>query len=76
MKTVNCLSCDAEIEIKGKVEIGQLVVCEACDAEFEIISLNPIQIDWLFIDFDDEEGEEVYDDDEIYEDEDEDEGDW
>jgi len=74
MKTVNCLSCDAEIEIKGKVEIGQLVICEACDAEFEIISLKPLQIDWLFIDFDDEEGDDIYDDDEIYEDEDE--GDW
>ncbi len=72
MKSVNCLSCDAEIEIKGKVEIGQLVTCEACEAEFEIIGLKPLQIDWLFIDFEDEdeEGEDTYEDDEVYENED------
>ena len=75
MKSVSCLSCDAEIKIKGKAEIGQLVICEACESEYEIIGLNPLKIDWLFIDFeDDEEGEDLYDDDEIYENEDE--GDW
>ena len=74
MKSVNCLSCDAEIEVKGKLEIGQLVTCEACEAEFEIIGLKPLQIDWLFIDFDDEE--DTDDEDEVYEDEDEEEGNW
>ncbi len=74
MKTVNCLSCDAEIELKGKIEIGQLVTCEACEAEFEIIGLKPLQIDWLFIDFDDDEEDMYDDDDEVYEDDDE--GNW
>jgi len=80
MKTVNCLSCGAEIELKGKIEIGQIVVCDACQAEFEIVSLNPLRIDWLFVDFDDEEGEEEYYeddnemDDEMYDDEEE--GNW
>ena len=59
MKTTHCLSCDSKIEIGSKAKIGQFVYCEFCGADFEIIELNPIELDYAFVDDDDLD----YDDD-------------
>jgi lysine biosynthesis protein LysW len=66
MKTTHCLSCDSKIEIGSKARIGQFVYCEFCGADFEIIELNPIELDYAFIDDDDLDYEDE-DDDDTYE---------
>ena len=65
MKWVKCLSCGEQIELNGKLQMGQIVVCDVCNAEFEIIGLHPLEIDWSF--YDDGEGDdfEQYDDEYI-----------
>jgi lysine biosynthesis protein LysW len=70
MKTAHCLSCDSKIEIGSKVKIGQFVYCEFCGADFEVIELNPIELDYAFVeddlDYDDEDDDyedSDYDDD-------------
>jgi len=66
MEGVNCLSCDDEIQITRPHKIGMLVTCAECGAEFEIVWLDPLELDWPFIDDDWEDEEEVtslYDDD-------------
>ena len=52
MKTAYCLSCDSKIAIGSKARIGQFVYCEFCGADFEIIELNPIELDYTFVDDD------------------------
>ena len=52
MKTTHCLSCDSKIEIGSKAKIGQFVYCEFCGADFEIIELNPVELDYAFVDDD------------------------
>jgi lysine biosynthesis protein LysW len=68
MEPVNCLSCDDEIRITRPPKIGTLVTCAECGAaEFEIVWLDPLELDWPFIDddWDEEEDEHIslYEDD-------------
>lgn len=71
MKKVKCLSCDADIDIIGTPEIGDVLVCTECDAEFEIVSAHPLRIDWYFLE--DDSDDDLYDDseDEEFDDEEE-----
>ena len=66
MEAVNCLSCGDEIRITRPHKIGELVTCAECGTELEIVWLDPLELDWPFIDDDWDEEEEVtslYDDD-------------
>ncbi len=64
MEVTNCISCDEEIRIRQPLKIGMLVTCADCGAELEVVWLDPLELEWPFID-DYEEDEEVlslYDD--------------
>lgn len=61
MNAVKCLSCDAAIEIDFRPFRGDYIECEECGMEFEITGTNPLKIDW--VDFDDEDEYADYDDD-------------
>jgi hypothetical protein len=37
-------------------DVGDIVHCRACSSGFEVVSINPIELDWPF-DLDDEEEE-------------------
>ena len=54
-----CPGCEGEVYIPGKPTLGQRVVCSDCNAELEVISANPLELDWL-----EEEGEDEEDEDE------------
>lgn len=62
MKRVYCLDCDSAIQINASAKVGDEIVCENCEAEFELVSLNPPVIEWLYDD--DEEWDEYNDDSE------------
>ncbi|MHA2406066.1 MAG: hypothetical protein ACXACH_04865 [Candidatus Hermodarchaeia archaeon] len=67
MKEVTCLDCNTIILVDDETYIGQNVTCLKCEAEFEIVDLTPIQIEWLYedyddADYDDDDYEEEYDD--------------
>jgi lysine biosynthesis protein LysW len=71
MASTYCPDCDGKISITAGGKVGQRLICPHCDAELEVISLEPLELDWAYDwSWDEEEG-----DDEEEEEEDEDE-DW
>ncbi len=68
-----CPSCEGEIKLAQKIELGQKVRCPHCFEDLEVIETNPIELDWAYEeeDWDDED----WDDDEEEEEED-DADDW
>lgn len=59
MATVYCLDCDRKIVLNLAHKPGDSVSCTSCGAEFEIVSMDPPELEWLYEDYDD-----AYDDDE------------
>jgi len=47
MDTV-CVHCKERISLGARPEVGQRVTCSACQACLELISLNPIELDWAY----------------------------
>jgi lysine biosynthesis protein LysW len=43
-----CLDCDAPIRLLKPPRIGMRVTCPACKAEFEVIEVDPLELDWPF----------------------------
>jgi lysine biosynthesis protein LysW len=43
-----CPSCDERIQISGQPEIGLMVTCPSCGDLLEIIQLDPVELDWIY----------------------------
>ena len=57
---VACPECDELIEVRSNIKWGERVTCRHCDTELEVISTNPVELDWVFEDADyeyEDEGE-------------------
>lgn len=52
-----CPGCDDEIYVPGKPRLGQRVGCEDCGYELEVVGLDPLELDWVY----EEEDEELDD---------------
>jgi transcription elongation factor Elf1 len=63
--TVECLSCNRDINVGHNTKIGSIVTCVRCNMSFEIIELNPLLIDWPYYDDDYFDGD--YSDEDEYE---------
>ncbi|MBL7202012.1 MAG: lysine biosynthesis protein LysW [Anaerolineae bacterium] len=50
-----CPDCGEKIKMEGLVRIGTQVVCPECDAELEVVETQPITLDWVYEDEDEEE---------------------
>jgi alpha-aminoadipate carrier protein LysW len=74
MGRVYCPDCDEKIVLNPDVELGLRFVCPNCDVELEVISVDPLEIDWAYDDSwdEDEEYDDEEDDDEEYDDDDDD----
>ena len=55
---VTCPECDENITLKNEIKWGQQVVCPHCSTELEVINTDPVELDWVF-----EENDQDYDDD-------------
>ena len=42
-----CPNCEAPITFKKQPHRGKLITCAECDEPFEVVRLNPIVLDWL-----------------------------
>ncbi|HAJ37563.1 MAG TPA: hypothetical protein DCL15_17990 [Chloroflexi bacterium] len=40
-----CVECDAELNIGGRVRLGQRIICPNCGVQLEVISTHPIEVD-------------------------------
>jgi len=51
-----CPECDAAIDIEEEeIEEGQIVDCPECGAELEVVSTNPVQVELVKGDKEDDE---------------------
>jgi lysine biosynthesis protein LysW len=56
-----CPECEAEIHVDEDLDKGDTVRCEECEAKLEVVGLDPIELD-LVID----DGEDDYNEDDDY----------
>ena len=45
---VDCVDCGETITLSGRVEMGQIVNCIECGATMEVVSLDPVEVDWIY----------------------------
>jgi len=66
MPYVVCPGCNEELRIAGVPRLGQRVFCDICEDELEVVSTEPVEIDWIysFDDDDDDDDDDDYDDEE------------
>jgi lysine biosynthesis protein LysW len=44
-----CLDCEHKINLGPRPVEGQKVTCSNCGAELEIICLQPLELDWVYL---------------------------
>jgi hypothetical protein len=59
MATAWCLSCDGELSLGPKPKVGQFFTCQICRSVFELVWLDPIELDWPYDDYE-EDDETLY----------------
>ncbi len=47
-----CPKCGATIRFRVEPELGERIVCGECDEKLEVVSLNPLELDWVYEDED------------------------
>jgi hypothetical protein len=43
-----CLNCNNSLQLESELTISQRVTCPHCQIEFEIINLDPLELDWVY----------------------------
>ena len=56
--TTECPDCGERIALQLPVRRGDLVNCPNCDAELEVIGTDPVELDWVYEESDDEDEDE------------------
>jgi lysine biosynthesis protein LysW len=59
-KTTWCPDCDATIAFSTRMKLGKSIECPECGVVLEVISLNPLEVDYAL---EDDDWEEYEDDD-------------
>jgi lysine biosynthesis protein LysW len=63
-----CVECDTELNLGGRVRIGQKIVCPSCGVQLEVISTRPLEVDIAYDDgeeWDDLDGYSLDDEDDL-----------
>ena len=55
MDTVKCMDCESEITFRTAPKTGMMVTCSQCGAELQVVWLDPLEVDWPFMDDDDDD---------------------
>jgi lysine biosynthesis protein LysW len=58
----DCPSCDYKINFGGQARMGQRLTCPSCRVELEVIWLDPVELDFIYDDEDEDFDEDDYDD--------------
>ena len=46
--TSECLFCHCELVLSQSVVEGERIICPACEAKLEIVSVQPLELDWAY----------------------------
>jgi lysine biosynthesis protein LysW len=49
-----CPSCAAPIYFSRRPRLGEIIVCGECDEDLEVVRLSPIELEWSFLDGDED----------------------
>jgi lysine biosynthesis protein LysW len=44
---VDCVDCGERIALSGRLELGQFVGCPECGTAMQVVSLDPVEVDWV-----------------------------
>lgn len=58
-----CPDCDAEVNLGADPRLGQKITCPNCEVELEVVSLDPLELNWDVSESDDEWDDDWEDDD-------------
>lgn len=61
-----CPECDRRIDLRSHPRKGQLVTCPSCGAELEVINVDPLELDWAYVE-PEEDWEEDWEEEEYWE---------
>ena len=49
MRTVFCIDCERPIRLEFRPVEGEIITCSNCGAQLEVISLEPVELDWAYL---------------------------
>lgn len=58
-----CPECGAKIRFQSQPYLGDNIVCPECSEKLEVVGLNPLELDWLYMDYEEEDWDDDDDDD-------------
>jgi lysine biosynthesis protein LysW len=58
MARAYCPDCDERIVFNPTPGIGKRLICPHCDADLEVISVDPVELDWVYEESDDNWGDD------------------
>jgi lysine biosynthesis protein LysW len=59
--TADCPDCGEKVHLQTPVELGYRLNCPECGADLEVINVSPVELDWVYEDYDyDEEEDQDY----------------
>ena len=47
--TVFCIDCENPIKLESRPAEGELIVCSSCGTELEVIGVEPVELDWAYL---------------------------
>lgn len=56
--SIACPACDEPIGLSGQPDLGQRLRCTHCGTELEVIATDPVELDWVDFEPDEEAWEE------------------
>lgn len=62
MYVIACPMCSETLVLSDDIDLGDIVECDECDREFEVVSTQPLELEWV----DEENDDEVFEMDEDF----------
>ena len=63
MSHAECPHCEGRIRLSGGPRLGQKVTCPRCGEKLEVIRIDPVELDYEYDDYNDEEYQDYLDED-------------
>ena len=60
MPTGTCPECDMDVHVDTDADKGDVVSCEECGIDLEVVGLDPVELDIVEADYDEDEDEEEF----------------
>jgi len=55
-----CPECDADVHVDTDADKGDIISCEECGTDLEVVGLDPVELDIVEEDYNEDEDEDEY----------------